>query len=371
MEAQGLLIIGLCVGRKRIMKNGGKFLSDNDLRKEFTQLKKQFEYSWLNDISNDVTKQSIKDACIAYQRFFKGYAKFPKFKSKKRSKDKFYQDTNKIDFTRTHVKLEKISDSKRKNRKTQNWIRLAERDRIPFGENVKYINPRVSFDGLNWFVSVGVEVDESFEKEFPSNEGVGIDLGIKDLAICSDGFVKKNINKTAKVKQLEKKRCRLQRKISNKYEKNREGGSYRKTCNIIKSEKSLLKLNKRLTGIRHNYQHQTTTDIVNRKPMFITIENLNISDMMKNRHLSKAIQNQSLYEFTRQLKYKCLWSGIELRQVDRFYPSSKMCSCCGNIKKDLKLSDRTYICKECGYVEDRDLNASYNLRDAVQYEILA
>lgn len=349
-------------------ENGGKFISDNDLRKELTQLKQIEEFQWLNKISNNVTKQAVKDACDAYNKFFKGYSKFPKFKSKKKSKPSFYQDNVKIKFTDTHVKLEGFSSSKKQNKQKLNWIKLAEKTRIP--TNVKYSNPRISYDGINWWISVGIE-DNSVIQE-PQNVGIGIDLGVKDLAICSDmNKPYKNINKTRQIKKLEKQKRRLQRSISRKYEYNKEGSSYKKTCNIIKSEKKLLKLNHRLKGIRHNYQHQTTSEIVNRKPMYITIEDLNVSGMMKNKHLSKAVQQQSLFEFTRQLQYKCSWNGIELRQVSRWYPSSKVCHECGNIKKDLKLSDRVYICKECGHVADRDYQASLNLRDATQYKVIA
>lgn len=349
-------------------ENGGKFISDNDLRKELTQLKQIEEFQWLNKISNNVTKQAVKDACDAYNKFFKGYSKFPKFKSKKKSKPSFYQDNVKIKFTDTHVKLEGFSSSKKQNKQKLNWIKLAEKTRIP--TNVKYSNPRISYDGINWWISVGIE-DNSVIQE-PQNVGIGIDLGVKDLAICSDmNKPYKNINKTRQIKKLEKQKRRLQRKISRKYEYNKEGSSYKKTCNIIKSEKKLLKLNNRLKGIRHNYQHQTTSEIVNRKPMYITIEDLNVSGMMKNKHLSKAVQQQSLFEFTRQLQYKCSWNGIELRQVSRWYPSSKICHGCGNIKKDLQLSDRVYICKECGHVADRDYQASLNLRDATQYKVIA
>lgn len=349
-------------------ENGGKFISDNDLRKDLTQLKQTEEFQWLNKISNNVTKQAVKDACDAYNKFFKGYSKFPKFKSKKKSKPSFYQDNVKIKFTDTHVKLEGFSSSKKQNKQKLNWIKLAEKTRIP--TNVKYSNPRISYDGINWWISVGIE-DNSVIQE-PQNVGIGIDLGVKDLAICSDmNKPYKNINKTRQIKKLEKQKRRLQRKISRKYEYNKEGSSYKKTCNIIKSEKKLLKLNNRLKGIRHNYQHQTTSEIVNRKPMYITIEDLNVSGMMKNKHLSKAVQQQSLFEFTRQLQYKCSWNGIELRQVSRWYPSSKVCHECGNIKKDLKLSDRVYICKECGHVADRDYQASLNLRDATQYKVIA
>ena len=346
-------------------KNGGKFISDCELRKEFTKLKQQEEYKWLYSISNNVTKQAIKDGCLSYKRFFKGKGKFPKFKSKKHDKPSFYVDNVKIKFTDTHVKLESIATSKKKNKAKLNWIRLCEKNKIP--TNCKYINPHVVFDGIDWYICVGVEFKNN--KEIPINEGIGIDLGIKDLAICSDGKTFKNINKTQRIKKLEKRKRRLQRSISRKYLKNKKGERYNKTSNIIKSEKRLLKLNHRLTNIRGNYLHQVTSEIIKRNPSFITIEDLNVSGMMKNKHLSKAIQQQKFYEFKRQLEYKCKWNNIELRIVDRFYPSSKLCHNCGSIKKDLKLKDRVYKC-DCGYVEDRDYNASLNLRDAKIYEIV-
>lgn len=339
-------------------KNGGKFIPDKDLRKEFTQLKKTPEYAWLNDISNNVTKQAIKDACEAYRDFFEGYTKFPRFKSRKYSVPKFYQDNVKIQFTNTHVKVEGFATSKKKNKQKLNWIRLAEYNRIP-SENVKYMNPRIKYDGLNWWITVGIEYENP--TSLLSNEGVGIDLGIKDLGICSDEHKYKNINKTQKVKKLEKRKRRLQRSISRRYEKNKKGVVYCKTSNIIKSEKELLKLNHRLTNIRHNYLHQTTSEIVKREPSFICIEDLNVKGMMKNRHLSKAVQQQCFGEFSRQIEYKSAWNNIPVIIADRFFPSSKLCSCCGNIKKDLKLSDRIYKC-ECGNIIDRDYQASLNLK---------
>ena len=339
-------------------KNGGKFISDGDLRKEFTQLKKTDEYAWLNNVSNNVTKQAIKDACEAYKDFFKGYTKFPRFKSKKHSVQKFYQDNMTIQFTNTHVKVEGFATSKKKNKQKLNWIRLAEHGRIPT-ENVKYMNPRIKYDGLNWYITVSIEYEDS--TTLSSNEGIGIDLGIKDLSICSDGNKYQNINKTQKIKKLEKRKRRLQRSISRKYEKNKKGGSYCKTSNIIKSEKELLKLNHRLTNIRQNYLHQTTSEIVKREPSFICIEDLNVKGMMKNRHLSKAVQQQCFGEFRRQIEYKSTWNNIPVIIADRFFPSSKLCSCCGNIKKDLKLSDRIYKC-ECGNVIDRDYQAALNLK---------
>ncbi len=338
-------------------KDNGKFISDCDLRKEFTQMKKTDEYSWLNEISNNVTKQAIKDACNAYKRFFKGYSKFPNFKSRKYSTPSFYQDNVKIQFTGTHVKVEGFSSSKKKNKQKLNWIRLAEHGRIP--TDCKYVNPRIKYDGINWYITVGIE-DES-HIGLPSNDGIGIDLGIKDLAICSDNNKHQNINKTQKVKKLEKRKRRLQRSISRRYEKNKKGVSYCKTSNIVKSEKELLKINHRLTNIRQSYLHQITSELIKREPSFICIEDLNVSGIMKNKHLSKAVQQQCFYEFRRQIEYKAEWNNIPVIIADRFFPSSKLCSCCGNIKKDLKLSDRIYRC-ECGNVIDRDYQAALNLK---------
>ena len=338
-------------------ENGGKFISNNDLRKEFTALKHTDEYAWLNNVSNNVTKQAIKDACESYKRFFKGLSKFPKYKSKKKSKPSFFQDPIKIKFTDTHVKVEGFAISKKANKQKLNHIRLAEHNRIPM--DCKYYNPRITFDGINWWISVGIDTDECKNKL--NKSGIGIDLGIKDLAICSDGNTYKNINKSQIVKKLERRKRRLQRSISRSYEKNKKKGKYCKTNNVIKKERLLLKVNHRLSNIRNDYLHQTTTEIVNRKPRFICIEDLNVSGMMKNKHLSKAVQCQGFYEFHRQLEYKCKDKGIQLIVADRFYPSSKLCSCCGNIKKDLKLSDRIYKC-DCGNVIDRDFQAALNLK---------
>ena len=338
-------------------KNGGKFIFDGELRKEFTQLKKTSEYTWLNNISNNVTRQAIKDACKAYRNFFKGYTRFPKFKSRKHSVPKFYQDNAKIKFTDTHVKVEGFAVSKKRNKQKLNWIRLAEHGRIP--TDCKYTNPRIKYDGINWWITVGIECNVIID--IYQNDGIGIDLGIKDLAICSDKNTYKNINKSQKIKKLEKRKRKLQRSISRKYEKNKKGESYCKTSNIIKREKELLKLNHRLTNIRQNYLHQTTSEIVNRKPRFICVEDLNVREMMKNKHLSKAVRQQKLYEFRKQIKYKAAWNNIPIIIADRWFPSSKLCSCCGNIKKNLNLSDRTYVC-ECGNVIDRDYQASLNLK---------
>lgn len=336
---------------------GNKFLSDYELRREFTQLKKLSEYKWLNEVSNNVTKQAIKDACNSYKKFFKGQCKYPKLKSKKHSTPSFYQDNGKIQFTDTHVKVEGFAMSKKKNKQKMNWIKLCEKGRIP--TNCKYMNPRFTYDGLYWYVSVSIEVEDNIS--FSLKEGIGIDLGIKDLAVCSDGNTYENINKKQKVKKLERKKRKLQRSISRRYEKNKKGVSYCKTSNIIKREKELLKIIKRLTNIRQNHRHQTTSEIVKRKPSFICIEDLDVSGMMKNKHLSKAVQEQGFYEFRKQIIYKSERNDIPVIIADRFFPSSKLCSCCGNIKKDLKLSDRIYKC-ECGNIIDRDFQASLNLK---------
>lgn len=277
---------------------GYSFVNDIELRRILTVLKQSNpKFRWLNDYSNNIVKQAVKDACKAYKNFFSGIAKYPKFKSKRKSKPSFYADTSKIKFTETHVILEKLTESKKKSKQKFNAVKLAEKNKIPV--NAKYSNPRVTFDGLNWWISVGIECSESTEN--PLNEGIGIDIGIKDLAICSDKRTYKNINKTEKVKKLKKKKRRLQRKISRKYNKNRKGVRYCKTKNILKSEKQLLKINHRLTNIRHNYLHQVTSEIISRKPKFIVLEDLNVNGMMKNKHLAKAVQEQCFYEFYRQV----------------------------------------------------------------------
>ena len=338
-------------------KQGNKFLQDGVLRKEFTKMKKLDEYKWLNKISNNVAKQAIKDACNSYKRFFKGKSKHPKFKSKKNSKQSFYQDNVKIRFNDTHVKIEGFATSRKKNKQKLNWIKLCEKGRIP--TNCKYMNPRITYDGLHWYISVSIDVEDN--TDIPSNEGIGIDLGLKDLAICSDENTYQNINKTQKVKRLDKKKRRLQRSVSRKYNMNKRGERYEKTSNIVKREKELSKVIERLTNIRHNHLHQITSEIVKRKPSFICIEDLNVSGMMKNKHLSKAIQQQGFYEFRRQIEYKAKWNNILVIIADRFFPSSRLCSCCGEIKKDLKLSDRIYKC-DCGNIIDRDFQASLNLK---------
>ena len=330
-------------------KNGGKFIPDNDLRKEITQLK-ETDLQWLSEVSNNVAKQAVKDACDSYKRFFKGLADKPRFKSRRKSKPSFYNDNCKLKVEDKSVLIEKVG-----------WINIKPYS-IPL--DTKYSNPHISFDGKYWYISVGIE------RELPNveltNESIGIDVGVKDLAICSNGMTFKNINKTKEVKRLKKVLKRKQRKVSRKYDINKikKGGEnrcqFKKTNNIIKLEKEIRLLHRRLTNIRSNHIHQATNKIVKIKPSRVVMETLNIKGMMKNRHLSKAIAEQCLYEFKRQIQYKCKKYGIEFVEADKWFPSSKTCSCCGAIKKDLKLKDRVYQCS-CGLKIDRDLNASINL----------
>lgn len=352
---------------------GRKLQSDCELRREFTEFRNSGEAPWLLEVSNNVTKQAIKDLCIAYRNFFRkqkkaGYVKFspkkmarcasigkkltvydmnghPKFRSKKNGDFSFYQDNMKIQFMNTHVKLESIADSKRRNRQRANWVRLAEKGRIPI--DGKYTNPRITFDGENWWLF---------------SEGIGIDLGIKNLAITSDSNKVRNINKTNVIKKLKKKRRRLQRQVSRKYQMNKKGESYCKTSNLVKSEKRLLRINHRLANIRSNHVHQATAAIIKRKPSFICLEDLNVQGMMKNKHLAEKVQEQNFYEFRRQIEYKAHWAKVKVVIADKWYPSSNTCIGCGYVKKDLKLSDRTYICPHCGNVIDRDFQAALNLK---------
>lgn len=334
-------------------KEQGKKYSMNEIRKEFTQLKKQEEYKWLNEVSSKVTQESLRNLDKAFKQFFKTKKGYPKFKSKKKSKQSFYVRSDNLYFKDGHCIIEKIGKVKFNNN----------RQTIPQGRNMcKFSNPYCVYNGKKWYISFGMEVNEN-QVDFKLNQNllIGIDLGIKDLAICSNGMVFKNINKTKRVKNLKNKLKHLQRNVSRKYEMNKQGKKYIKTNNIIKLEKQIALIYKRLADIRNNHIYQSINTILKERPYRIVMEDLNISGMMKNKHLSKAIQEQCFYKFISTMKYKCEWLGIEFVQVDRFYPSSKTCSHCGYVKHNLKLSDRTYICEECGLVIDRDLNASINL----------
>lgn len=317
------------------------------------------EYQWIKEVSSKSLKKSIEDGCTAFRRFFKRQSAFPNFKKKGKSDVKMY-------FVKNNP-LDCLCERHRIKISTLGWVRLKEKGYIPTskdGWNIK--SGTISVKADRYYVSVLIELPDTRITN-QNNEGIGIDLGLKNFAIVSNGKTYKNINKTAKLKKLENQLRREQRCLSRKYENLKKGETTQRK-NIQKQKLKVQKLYHRINNIRTDYINKTIAELVKTKPSYITIENLNISGMIKNKHLSKTIASQKFYEFRTKLKSKCNENGIELRVVDRWYPSSKLCHNCGCIKKDLKLSDRIYKC-ECGYMEDRDFNASLNLRDAMTYEI--
>lgn len=315
------------------------------------------DYTWIKEVSSKSVKKSIEDGCAAFARFFKHQSAFPKFKKKGKSDVKMY-------FVKNNPK-DCFCERHRVNIPTLGWVRLKEKGYIPTTKDGFVIKSgTVSIKAGRYYVSVLVEIPNATISN-TSNSGMGIDLGLKDFAILSDGRTYKNINKSAGLKKLEKQLRREQRCLSRKYENLKKGESTQR--NISKQKLRVQKLHHRIENIRTDYINKIIAEIVKTKPLFITIEDLNVSGMMKNRHLSKAVASQKFYEFKTKLKAKCDENGIELRIADRFYPSSKLCHCCGQIKKDLRLSDRIYKC-DCGYITDRDFNASLNLRDVKIYK---
>ena len=314
---------------------------------------------WIRDAYSKAVKKSIEDGCTAFTRFFKHQSAFPNFKKKGRSDVKMY-------FVKNNPK-DCACERHRIKIPTLGWVRLKEKGYIPTTKDGwKIISGTVSIKADRYYVSVLVEIPDP-QAVNNRNDGIGIDLGVKDFAILSNGKTYKNINRSARLKKLEKQLRREQRCLSRKYE-NLKKGEATQRVNIQKQKLKVQKLHHKIDNIRTDYINKIIAEIVKTKPSYITIEDLNVSGMMKNRHLSKAVASQKFYGFRSRLKAKCDANGIELRVVDRFYPSSKLCHCCGRIKKDLKISDRIYRCA-CGYVEDRDFNASLNLRDAVTYEV--
>lgn len=338
--------------QKNYYKESKKRYSTFDLMNMITLLKKQKEYIWLNEVSNHSLKVVCRDLDKAYKNFFKNNTRFPKFKSKKKSKMSYPVRQDYLYFTDEFVQIEKLKKVKYKT----NY-------QIPLGKEMKFYNPRISLVNNKWILTVNYECENQTLEL--TDKIIGIDLGVKALAVVAYGnekgkecFIYKNINKSTKMKKLQKKLKRLQRKQSRKYETNK---SFEKTSNILKTEKQIRELYYHITNIRKNYIHQTTHTLVELLPCKVVMEDLNVSGMMKNKHLSRVVGEQNFYEFIRQMKYKCEEKEIEFIQVDRFYPSSKTCSKCGCIKSDLKLSDRTFICECCGNVIDRDYNAAINL----------
>ena len=346
---------------KELHDNGKKFMTGKSfsvwLNNEY--ILNNPDKAWIKDVYSKAVKKSIEDGCTAFTRFFKHQSAFPNFKKKGKSDVKMY-------FVKNNPK-DCACERHRIKIPTLGWVRLKEKGYIPTTKDGwKIKSGTVSIKADRYYVSVLVEIPDT-QAVNKSNDGIGIDLGLKDLAILSNGKTYKNINKSARLKKLEKQLRREQRCLSRKYE-NRKKGEVTQRANIQKQKLKVQKLHHKIDNICTDYINKIIAEIVKTKPSYITIEDLNVSGMMKNRHLSKAVASQKFYEFRTKLKAKCDDNGIELRVVDRFYPSSKLCHCCGQIKKDLKLSDRVYRCS-CGYVEDRDFNAALNLRDAVTYEI--
>ena len=315
--------------------------------------------TWIREVYSKAVKKSIEDGCAAFTRFFKHQSDFPKFKKKGKSDVKMY-------FVRNNPK-DCQCERHRLKIPTLGWIRIKEKGYIPTTKDGYMIRSgTVSVKTDRFYVSVLVEIpDVNINNNL--NEGIGIVLGLKDFAIISNGKTYRNINKSAGLKKLEKQLIREQRSLSRKYENLKKGKSTQR-ANIQKQKLKVQKLHHKMDNIRTDYINKTIAEIVKTKPSYITIEDLNVKGMMKNRCLSKAVASQKFYEFRKRLKAKCDEKGIELRVADRFYPSSKTCHHCGSIRKNLKLSDRIYRC-ECGYVADRDLNAALNLKDAKTYKI--
>ena len=346
---------------KELYTSGKKFMSGKSfsvwLNNDY--LPNHQEYSWIREVSSKSVKHSIEDACTAFSRFFHHQSGFPRYKKKGRSDVKMY-------FVRNNPK-DCLCERHRIKIPTLGWVRLKEKGYIPTSKDGYVIRSgTVSMKAGRYYVSLVVDVPAP-EADGNFSDGIGIDLGLKDFAVVSNGTVYRNINKTVRIRKLEKQLRRAQRKLSRKYKNLKKGESAQK-ANIRKQKLKVQKLHQRLENIRTDYINKAISEIAKTKPSHITVEDLNVSGMMKNRHLSKAVASQKFYEFRTKLKKKCEEFGIELRIVSRWYPSSKTCHCCGHIKKDLKLSDRVYRCV-CGYTEDRDFNAALNLRDAEAYEI--
>lgn len=351
---------------REVYEKEKKFVSGIDFSKWLNNvyLKENPDKAWMKEVSSKAVKQSIMNADKAFKRFFNHQSGFPKFKKKNKSDVKMY-------FVKTDAKVIIVCERHRIKIPTLGWVKLKEKGYIPVTKSGKVIKSgSVSCKAGRYYVSVLVEEKEQ-EKPQLNDFGLGIDLGVKEFAVMSNGSVKKNINKTKRVKKLEKKLKREQRCLSRKYEdlkkRNKKKGEATRQ-NIQKQVLKVQKLHQRIENIRTDYINKCVNEIAKTKPSYVTIEDLNLSGMMKNKHLSKAVASQKFYEFRTKLEAKCKELGIGLRIVDRWYPSSKLCHECGCIKKDLKLSDREYICG-CGYHANRDYNASLNLRDALTYKI--
>ena len=344
-----------------------RFVTANDFDK-YVNHKLKKELPWIAQCGSKARKKALVNAEQAFRRFFSGTSGFPNFKKKANQDVKLYfPKNNNGDWTIWRHKL---------MIPTLKQVRLKEFGYLPVG--AKVTNGTVSYVAGRFYVSVVVDIDEKskYNKDLEASyhtvtDGVGIDLGVKDLAIVSDGKAFKNINKGSKVKRLEKRLRREQRRLSRKYEFRKKKGGIIVTAsaNIDKQKVKVQKIHHHIDTIREDYENKVVHEIVKQKPRFITMEDLNVKGMMKNKHLAKAVAAQRFNLILTKLKHKAQIIGIEFRTVARFYPSSKTCHTCGHTNKGLKLKDRVYICPKCGYTEDRDFNAALNLRDAKEYRV--
>ena len=331
---------------------GNKYITAYSMMKLITPLKKDIEHQWLNDVSTTSCQIICRDLDKAYQKFFNGKSNKPKYKSKKKSKMSFPVRGERL----------RIVNNRLIHIPNVGKVKCRIDNRLVVDNKFKFLDTRIVYKNNKWILMVGLESEN--QTRLLTDKSMGIDLGIKDSAIVAYGnekLVFRNINKSKKIRLIENRIKHFQRDISRKYSVNRVGKKYVKTQNIKRMEEKVKKLNNKLTNIRTNYIHQSTHKLVSLLPYRIVMENLNVMGMMKNKHLSKAIFNQKFYEWKRQVEYKCKINGIEFIQADRYYPSSKTCSNCGCIKHNLKLSDRLFICDECGFTIDRDYQAALNL----------
>ena len=343
---------------------GNKFVSAFEFSKYINNvyLPNNPNKKWIKDVFSKSVKQAMIYGEKAFKNFFKGLSGFPVFKKKgKNELGAYFLRNNKTDFEFYRHKI-KIP--------TLKFVRVKEYGYIPKNANIK--SGTISKIADRYFLSLVMEVDDIVKTENKSIKGLGVDLGIKDTAVCSDGRIFKNINKTKKVKKLKKKIKREQRKMSKSVEYSKTNKiKLKELKNFNKKKLKVQRLFYRLSCIRDDYNNKIVDEITRAKLKYITIEDLKVSNMMKNKYLSKAIQEQNFYSIRTKLINKCKERNIELRLVDTFYPSSKTCSCCGSIKKDLKLNNRIYKCSNCGLEMDRDYNASINLEKAQNYKVIA
>ncbi|PEP93393.1 transposase [Bacillus toyonensis] len=333
----------------RYYKLFGKSVSQLALQKRFTKIKKRKRYEWLEDINAQVPKQASKDFDKARKNSFKKYKNgyHTSYKSKKDLIQGFYANYERLVIGKKVVHIQSIGEVKTSQQ-------------LP--RNKKPSNPRVTFDGRHWWMSVGFQ--EDFESQELTDESIGVDVGLKELFVASNGMKERNINKDAKVKKLLKRKKSAQRDMSRRFKK----GVKIQSAGYEKAKAEHLRLSRKITNIRNNHIHQATATLVKTKPMRIVVEDLSISNLLKNKKLSKALSFQKLNFFFRCLSYKCEKYGIEYVKADKWFASSKICSCCG-VKYDhsvqpegqWSLKIREWRCVPCNSHHDRDVNASINL----------